>query len=254
MILEKELHIPLRQVRGETFFMYTIMIVEDDPKIAGLLQSHIERYGDRAVAVEDFEQVVQQFEQIKPHVVLLDINLPSYDGFYWCRQIRSISTCPIIFISARSGKMDQVMALENGADDYITKPFEHEIVMAKIRSQLRRVYGDYAARHEERKVELDGLTVYLERLEMALGDRKIQLTKKETILLETLLRRSPKLVSRETILEKLWDDSFVDDNTLSVNVTRVRKRLMELGITDALETVRGSGYRLNSNWKASSPS
>ncbi|SEA39528.1 response regulator transcription factor [Paenibacillus sp. 276b] len=234
--------------------MYTIMIIEDDPKIAGLLQSHIERYGDRAVAVEDFEQVVQQFEQIKPHVVLLDINLPSYDGFYWCRQIRSISTCPIIFISARSGKMDQVMALENGADDYITKPFEHEIVMAKIRSQLRRVYGDYATRHEERKVELDGLTVYLERLEMELGDRKIQLTKKETILLETLLRRSPKLVSRETILEKLWDDSFVDDNTLSVNVTRVRKRLTELGITDALETVRGSGYRLNSNWKASSPS
>ncbi|MFB8373910.1 response regulator transcription factor [Paenibacillus taichungensis] len=234
--------------------MYTIMIIEDDPKIAGLLQSHIERYGDRAVAVEDFEQVVQQFEQIKPHVVLLDINLPSYDGFYWCRQIRSISTCPIIFISARSGKMDQVMALENGADDYITKPFEHEIVMAKIRSQLRRVYGDYAASHEERKVELDGLTVYLERLEMELGDRKIQLTKKETILLETLLRRSPKLVSRETILEKLWDDSFVDDNTLSVNVTRVRKRLSELGITDALETVRGSGYRLNSNWKASSPS
>jgi len=254
MILERELHIPLRQVRGETFFMYTIMIIEDDPKIAGLLQSHIERYGDRAVAVEDFEQVVQQFEQIKPHVVLLDINLPSYDGFYWCRQIRSISTCPIIFISARSGKMDQVMALENGADDYITKPFEHEIVMAKIRSQLRRVYGDYAARHEERKVELDGLTVYLERLEMELGDRKIQLTKKETILLETLLRRSPKLVSRETILEKLWDDSFVDDNTLSVNVTRVRKRLTELGITDALETVRGSGYRLNSNWKASTPS
>ncbi|MFC9708364.1 response regulator transcription factor [Paenibacillus sp. NPDC056933] len=234
--------------------MYTIMIIEDDPKIAGLLQSHIERYGDKVVAVEDFEQVVQQFEQIKPHVVLLDINLPSYDGFYWCRQIRSISTCPIIFISARSGKMDQVMALENGADDYITKPFEHEIVMAKIRSQLRRVYGDYAARNEERKVELDGLTVYLERLEMELGDRKIQLTKKETILLETLLRRSPKLVSRETILEKLWDDSFVDDNTLSVNVTRVRKRLTELGITDALETVRGSGYRLNSNWKASSPS
>lgn len=234
--------------------MYTIMIIEDDPKIAGLLKSHIERYGDRAVTVEDFEQVVQQFEQMKPHVVLLDINLPSYDGFYWCRQIRSISTCPIIFISARSGKMDQVMALENGADDYITKPFEHEIVMAKIRSQLRRVYGDYAASHEERKVELDGLTVYLERLEMQLGDRKIQLTKKETILLETLLRRSPKLVSRETILEKLWDDSFVDDNTLSVNVTRVRKRLAELGITDALETVRGSGYRLNSNWKASSHS
>ncbi|GAB1155215.1 response regulator transcription factor [Paenibacillus illinoisensis] len=234
--------------------MYTIMIVEDDPKIAGLLKSHIERYGDRAVLVEDFERVLEQFEQIQPHVVLLDINLPSYDGFYWCRQIRTMSTCPILFISARSGKMDQVMALENGADDYITKPFEHEIVMAKIKSQLRRVYGDYAARDEERKVELEGLTVYLERLEIQLGERRVQLTKKETILLETLLRRSPKLVSRETILEKLWDDSFVDDNTLSVNVTRVRKRLAEIGIIDALETVRGSGYRLNANWNTASPS
>lgn len=229
--------------------MYTVLIIEDDPKIAGLLKSHIERYGDRAVIAEDFELVLQQFELLQPHVVLMDINLPSYDGYYWCRQIRSLSTCPILFISARSGKMDQVMALENGADDYITKPFEHEIVMAKIRSQLRRVYGDYATRHEERKVELHGLTIFLESMEMQLGEQKVQLTKKETILLETLLRRSPKLVSRETILEKLWDDSFVDDNTLSVNVTRVRKRLNELGITDALETVRGSGYRLNSNWK-----
>ncbi|MCM3172511.1 MULTISPECIES: response regulator transcription factor [unclassified Paenibacillus] len=229
--------------------MYTVLIIEDDPKIAGLLKSHIERYGDRAVIAEDFEQVLPQFELLQPHIVLMDINLPSYDGYYWCRQIRSLSTCPILFISARSGKMDQVMALENGADDYITKPFEHEIVMAKIRSQLRRVYGDYATRHEERKVELHGLTIFLESMEMQLGEQKVQLTKKETILLETLLRRSPKLVSRETILEKLWDDSFVDDNTLSVNVTRVRKRLNELGITDALETVRGSGYRLNSNWK-----
>ncbi|MCG7376576.1 response regulator transcription factor [Paenibacillus sp. ACRSA] len=229
--------------------MYTVLIIEDDPKIADLLKSHIERYGDRAVIVEDFELVLQQFELLQPHVVLMDINLPSYDGYYWCRQIRSLSTCPILFISARSGKMDQVMALENGADDYITKPFEHEIVMAKIRSQLRRVYGDYATRHEERKVELHGLTIFLESMEMQLGEQKVQLTKKETILLETLLRRSPKLVSRETILEKLWDDSFVDDNTLSVNVTRVRKRLNEIGITDALETVRGSGYRLNSNWK-----
>ncbi|WP_339277836.1 response regulator transcription factor [Paenibacillus sp. FSL W8-0426] len=230
--------------------MYTIMVIEDDPKIAGLLCSHIERYGDRAVKALDFEGILQQFEQLQPHLVLLDINLPSYDGFYWCRQIRTVSTCPILFISARSGKMDQVMALENGADDYITKPFEHEIVMAKIRSQLRRVYGDYAARHEERTVELDGLKLYLESMEIQWGDAKVQLTKKETILLETLLRRSPKLVSRETILEKLWDDSFVDDNTLSVNVTRVRKRLAELGISDALETVRGSGYRLINHWKA----
>lgn len=225
------------------------MIVEDDPKIAGLLKSHIERYGDQAEVVTDFENVLEQFKRLDPHVVLLDVNLPRYDGYYWCRQIRLVSTCPILFISARSGKMDQVMALENGADDYIPKPFEHEIVMAKVRSQLRRVYGDYAAKSEERKVELGGLTLYLESMELELGEQRVPLSKKETILLETLLRRSPRVVSRETILEKLWDDAFVDDNTLSVNVTRARKRLAELGIEQALETVRGSGYRLLVTWK-----
>lgn len=229
--------------------MYKIMIVEDDPKIAGLLKAHIERYGDEAVIFTQFDQVLDGFKQIMPHIVLMDVNLPSYDGYYWCRQIRTTSTCPILFISARSGKMDQVMALENGADDYIPKPFEYEIVMAKIRSQLRRVYGDYAAKAEERRVELEGLTLYLESMELELCGQKIQLSKKETILLETLLRRFPRVVSRETILEKLWDDAFVDDNTLSVNVTRVRKRLSELGIENALETVRGSGYRLNVTWK-----
>lgn len=229
--------------------MYKVMIVEDDPKLAGLLESHIRRYGNEGVLVSDFEHVLEKFQEIEPHVVLLDVNLPSFDGYYWCRMIRSVSTCPIIFISARSGTLDQLRALENGADDYITKPFHHDIVIAKIHSQLRRVYGDYASVSEERKVEKDGLTLYPERMELQLGEQTVALTKKETILLEILLGRSPRLVSRETILEKLWDDAFVDDNTLSVNITRVRKRLGELGIEDALETVRGSGYRLNSVWK-----
>lgn len=228
--------------------MYKIMIVEDDPKIAGLLQSHIQKYGDEGLIVEDFEHILDEFQAAEPHIVLLDINLPSFDGYYWCRQIRLVSTCPIIFISARSEKMDQVMALENGGDDYITKPFHYEIVMAKIRSQLRRVYGDYAA-SGERTVEQSGLVLYPERMELKLGGNSISLTKKETILIETLLERSPRIVSREIILDKLWDDTFVDDNTLSVNITRVRKRLSELGIGEALETVRGSGYRLNMTWK-----
>ncbi|GIO61732.1 response regulator transcription factor [Paenibacillus cineris] len=228
--------------------MYKILIVEDDPKIAGLLQSHIQKYGDEAIVIYDFDRVLDEFTAAAPHIVLLDVNLPSFDGYYWCRQIRQVSTCPIVFISARNEKMDQVMALENGGDDYITKPFHYEIVMAKIRSQLRRVYGDYAAAGE-RTVEQAGLVLYPERMEMKLGDKRISLTRKETILIETLLERSPRLVSRETILEKLWDDTFVDDNTLSVNITRVRKRLAELGIGEALETVRGSGYRLNMAWK-----
>ncbi|MEC0241111.1 response regulator transcription factor [Paenibacillus dokdonensis] len=229
--------------------MYKILIVEDDPKIADLLKSHIEKYGDTGIVIHDFDHVLEQFEKHMPHIVLLDINLPSFDGYYWCRQIRQKSTCPIIFISARSEKMDQVMALENGADDFITKPFYYEIVMAKIRSQLRRVYGDYASKNEERTVEKEGLILYPERMELKLGNQTVTLSKKETILIETLMERSPRVVSREVILEKLWDDAFVDDNTLSVNITRVRKRLAELGLEDALETVRGMGYRLHSTWK-----
>ncbi|MCJ8010064.1 response regulator [Lederbergia wuyishanensis] len=229
--------------------MAKIMIVEDDPKIAKLLQGHLEKYGYQATLAEDFDYIIELFMKVNPDLVLLDINLPSYDGYYWCRQIRKISTCPILFISARSGEMDQVMALENGADDFITKPFHYEVVMAKIRSQLRRAYGEYALKVEERTVEIDGLILYMERMEAKMGEKTVLLTKKEAILLETLMKRSPRLVNRETILEKLWDDqSFVDENTLNVNVTRVRKKLHELGIHEAIETVRGAGYRLVPNW------
>ncbi|MBS4196847.1 response regulator transcription factor [Lederbergia citri] len=229
--------------------MAKIMIVEDDPKIAKLLQNHLEKYGYQANITEDFDHIFELFTEINPDMVLLDVNLPSYDGYYWCRQIRKISTCPILFISARSGEMDQVMALENGADDFITKPFHYEVVMAKIRSQLRRAYGEYAPKVEERTVELEGLTLYMERMEVKKGDHIVSLTKKEAIMLEILMKRSPRVVSRETILEKLWDDqSFVDENTLNVNVTRVRKKLQELGIDDAIETVRGAGYRFIPNW------
>lgn len=227
--------------------MYKMLIVEDDPKIADLLKAHIEKYGDTAIVIHEFDRVLEQFQRHSPHIVLLDINLPSFDGYYWCRQIRQVSTCPIIFISARDGKMDQVMALENGADDFITKPFYYEIVMAKIRSHLRRAYGDYAVKNDERTVELGGLILYPERMELHFGKRSVPLSKKETILIETLMEYSPRVASREVILEKLWDDAFVDDNTLSVNITRVRKRLAELGLEETLETVRGLGYRLNLN-------
>lgn len=228
--------------------MYKIMIIEDDPKIAELLQTHIEKYGDEGIIVTDYERVLEQFQQLQPELVLLDVNLPRYDGYYWCRQIRTVSTCPIIFISARSGEMDQVMALESGGDDYITKPFHYEIVMAKIRSQIRRVYGDYAMK--ERVIEQAGLSLYPERMELHLKEKSTILTRKESLLLETLMQNSPRIVTRETILDKLWDDyNYVDDNTLSVNITRVRKKLAELGIEDALETIRGVGYRLNISWK-----
>ncbi|MGA8943234.1 MAG: response regulator transcription factor [Thermoactinomyces sp.] len=229
--------------------MATILIVEDDEKLQQLLKNHIEKYGYKAVVTTDFSQVLQQFEQVSPDLVLLDVNLPNYDGFYWCRQIRSISTCPILFISARDGKMEQVMALENGADDYITKPFHYEVVMAKIRSNLRRAYGAYA-KQGERVVEVEGLFLYPERLQLSLNKRKVTLTHKEAVLLETLMEHPMRVVSRDRLLEKLWDDQhFIDDNTLNVYVTRVRKKLGELGITSAIETVRGAGYMLKVAWR-----
>ncbi|MFS0725329.1 response regulator transcription factor [Paenibacillus sp. 1P07SE] len=232
--------------------MYKLMIVEDDAKIAQLLKHHIEKYGHEAEVVQDFEDVLGEFRSIRPHMVLMDVNLPRYDGFYWCRQLRTVSTCPILFISARSDEPDQVRAIENGGDDYLTKPFSYEIVMAKIRSQLRRVYGDYAAASGERKVESAGLVLYPERMVLQLAERTVTLTPRESALMETLMERAPRLVTRETMLEALWDDyTYVDDNALSVNVTRVRRKLAELGIADALETVRGTGYRLNDSWDGS---
>src|SRR3954451_1883022 len=140
--------------------MEKIMIVEDDRKIAEYLCSYIEKYGYEVTIAKNFDKIMSTFRDVAPNLLLLDINLPSYDGYYWCRQIRKESVCPVIFISARIGEMDQVMALENGGDDYITKPFSAEIVMAKIRSQLRRAYGEYATNHKDRVIENAGLTFF----------------------------------------------------------------------------------------------
>ncbi|MGZ0050958.1 response regulator transcription factor [Brevibacillus gelatini] len=229
--------------------MSTIMIVEDDPKINQLLQEQLEKYGFQTVNVEHFDRVMEVFVSKRPDLVLLDVNLPKFDGFYWCRQMRQESNCPILFISARESKMDQVMALENGADDYITKPFDYDVVLAKIRSQLRRAYGQYAAQEGERTVEVAGLKLFLERMELSINDTKIELSKKEALLLEALMNQYPRVVSRERLLEKLWDEQFVDENTLNVYITRVRGKLKDIGLEGAVETVRGSGYRLKATWE-----
>ncbi|MGG4144465.1 response regulator transcription factor [Paenibacillus algorifonticola] len=230
--------------------MHTIMLVEDDPKLSALLTSYMERYGYTVCVPDDFGAILGQFEQMRPELVLLDINLPRFDGYYWCRQIRTVSTCPILFISARAGEMDQVMALENGGDDYIAKPFHYEVVMAKIRSLLRRSYGEYASRPQERVYELDGLTMYPERLELELFGSHTALTKKEADIIELLMVHAPRYASRDEILEKLWDDqNYVDENTLNVNIARVRRKLQELGIQDGVETLRGTGYRLVPSWR-----
>ncbi|HWJ77284.1 MAG TPA: response regulator transcription factor [Niallia sp.] len=230
--------------------MQKIMIVEDDTKIAEYLSSYIKKYGYETIVASDFERIVETFREAKPDLLLLDINLPSYDGYYWCRQIRKESICPVIFISARTGEMDQVMAIENGGDDFITKPFHPDIVLAKIRSLLRRAYGEYATKQEERVLSQDGLSLYPERFELQFGNKMTQLTKKERDIIESLLTRYPRVSGRQDLLEKLWDEeAYVDENTLNVNMARVRKKFLELGIEDAVETVRGAGYRLRVTWK-----
>lgn len=221
-----------------------IFIIEDDYKIASLLAETLKRYQYEVEIVKNFEEIVEECMAFSPHLILLDINLPSYDGYYWCRQLRQYTKCPIIFISARSGEMDQIFALENGGDDFITKPFNYEIVLAKIKSHLRRTYGEYSSRQEERTVQLGQLTLYLERMELHVKNTEIPLQKKECAILNILMRESPKVVSRETLLEELWDDqAFVDENTLNVNMTRVRKKLTEYDVQSVIETVRGAGYR-----------
>lgn len=221
-----------------------IFIVEDDQKIASLLADTLRKYQYEVEIVNSFERIVEETLAFAPHIILLDINLPSYDGYYWCRQLRQFTKCPIIFISARSGEMDQIFALENGGDDFITKPFNYEIVLAKIRSHLRRTYGEYSSRQEERTVSLGQLTLYLERMELHKKKIEIPLQRKECIILDLLMGQAPKVVSREKLLEELWDDqAFVDENTLNVNMTRVRKKLADYGVSSVIETVRGAGYR-----------
>jgi len=226
-----------------------IYIVEDDISISTLLKDYMNKYGFEAVIVENFNHIIEEFDELSPSVVLLDVNLPKFDGFYWCAKIRQKSNVPIIFISARDSGMDQIRALESGADDYITKPFYYDVVIAKIKSYIRRAYGEYSPKLDERIVELDGLKFYPERLELKYKSKDLVITKKEGILLECLMKKYPKVVSRDYLLEKIWDDiEFVEENTLNVNVSRIRKRLYDLGIEDGVQTVRGVGYKLNKTW------
>lgn len=233
--------------------MYKLWIVEDDDKIADILKNYIEKYGYTVGRADPRRDIKSQFVEEAPHLVLLDINLPMYDGFYWCRQIRTVSNVPILFISARTGEMDQVMAIENGGDDYITKPFHLDLVMAKIKGALRRAYGEYAAQGGAGTQELSELNgLYWDRARNILewNGGRTDLTKNEFLLFDSLAQKPERVVSREELLERLWDDvDFVDDNTLTVNVARVRKKLEELGIQGAIETVRGQGYKLLPVWR-----
>ncbi|WP_163102487.1 response regulator transcription factor [Peribacillus alkalitolerans] len=231
-----------------------IFIIEDDIKLAELLTKKLNQNDFETEVFNGTENILGAIEVKKPALILLDIELPKFDGFYWCRQIRTITTCPIIFITARAGDMEQILALEQGADDYVTKPFHTDVLMAKIRSHLRRSLGEYASLASERKIEFQGINLFPERLEVSFNGRTTLLTYKESRLLECLLKKAPHIVSRDSLFEALWDDEgWVDENTLNVNVNRVRKKLAsELMLDDCIETIRGAGYRLYK--KESAPS
>ncbi|MCR8843223.1 response regulator transcription factor [Paenibacillus sp. SC116] len=231
--------------------MYRIMIVEDDDKIASILQSSLEKYNYLVTRATNFKALKEDLIAIQPDLILLDIHLPAYDGFYWCRQFRTVTNAPIIFVSARAGEMDQVMAIENGGDDYITKPFHLDILLAKVKSVLRRTYGEYAAvsASNGEELNLNGLLLHRTKNTLEWQSKRVDLTKNESLLLGCLMEKVDTIVSRDTLLEALWDDvDFVDDNTLTVNVTRVRKKMEELGLHKVIETIRGQGYRLLTGW------
>lgn len=221
--------------------MLKIMIVEDDETIRDLLLENIVKWGFDGIVVQDFQDVMQTFVQSEPHLVLLDINLPSYDGFYWCGKMREVSNVPIMFISSRDTRMDMVMAMNMGGDDYIQKPFYVDVLMAKINALIRRTYSYIDT--DLSVIEHDGVVLNVKDGNIMYQDKKIELTKNEFKILYILMENKGHVVSREKMMRSLWEDeSFVDDNTLTVNIARIRKKLADIEKTDFLKTKKGQGY------------
>lgn len=220
--------------------MYQILIVEDDKTIESNLIEGLSKWGFQATGIEDLSNVVTEFTNINSHIVLMDISLPFYNGYYWCGEIRKISKVPIIFVSSNSDNMDIVMAINMGGDDFITKPFSMEIVVAKVQALLRRAY-DY--RPETNNVEHKGAVLNLKEASLYYNKEKIDLTKNEFRILQILMENKNEVVSRDKIMKKLWDnDSFIDDNTLTVNLNRLRKKLETNNLKDFIVTKKGLGY------------
>lgn len=227
--------------------MYKLMIIEDDAKLQKLLKDYLERYEYCVTAINDFKDIDGQFEAIKPDLVLLDINLPYLDGYYVCRAIRRKSHTPIIIISARSGDMEQILGMECGADDYIIKPLNTEILLSKIKALLRRTNGEYSTKAVDNSC-INGFQLDEGSFKLYWKDQISELSKNEFKLIRKFLENKDRIISREELLQELWDDSaFVDDNTLTVNVTRIRSILADMGLNDIIRTKRGSGYLFDSS-------
>lgn len=221
---------------------YSLLVVEDDAVIAGEMKLHLEKWGYEVHCAEDFGNVLAEFVLLSPQLVLMDIGLPFYNGYYWCTQIRQVSQVPIIFVSSAGDNMNIVMAVNMGGDDFVVKPFDPEVLSAKVQAMLRRTY---AFREQTNIMECRGAILNLTDASLLVNGEKLELTKNEFKILQLLFENAGQTVSREAIMKRLWDnDCFVDDNTLTVNMTRLRKKLEGAGADLPIQTKKGIGYQI----------
>lgn len=219
---------------------HKILIVEDDAAIAGAITRILDSWQMESRCARDFRDVLREFTEYDPHLVLMDVTLPFFNGYHWCSEIRKISAVPVLFVSSAAENMNIVMAVDMGGDDFIAKPFDPAVLMAKIRALLRRTYdlGDRVPVIEHR-----GAVLNLNDGTLLCDGKKTELTRNEFRILQTLLESRGKVVSRETLMTRLWEyDLYVEENTLTVNMTRLRKKLAAAGLTDYITTRVGSGY------------
>ena len=222
--------------------MHKILLVEDDEVIRQQVKKILEQWGYEVVLVEDFMEVLSIFVKEEPQLVLMDIGLPLFNGYHWCQEIRKVSKVPIMFLSSRDQAMDIVMAINMGGDDFVTKPFDQNVLLAKIQGLLRR---SYEFGKDQSLLEYMGVILNLKAMDLVYQGEVVSLTKNEFQILQVLFERSGNIVSREDLMKELWNsDFFIDDNTLSVNVARLRKKLEAVGLNDFIETKKGVGYGL----------
>ena len=220
--------------------MYRIYIVEDDRDIAGVLKKHISSWGFEVACSENFQNILAEFVDFDPQLVLMDITLPFFNGYHWCSEIRKFSRVPIVFLSSAADNMNMIMAMNMGADDFISKPFDLQVLTAKLQAILRRTY-DFGGQMSV--LEHRGAVLNFSDGSLTWQGRKVELTKNEQKILQCLMENWGTVVSRQSLMERLWaTDNFVDENTLTVNVNRLRKRLEQAGLTDFITTRKGMGY------------
>lgn len=218
-----------------------VYLIEDDLSIFELIKERFAQWTIEVIGPTDFQRIMDDFLTEQPQLVIIDIQLPVFDGFHWCREIRAISKVPILFLSSRDHPMDMVMAMQMGADDFVQKPFHMEVLLAKVQALFRRTY-DYKEQPTE-ILRWNGAMIDYDRATVEYNGKQIELTKNELFILKVLLKSSGQIVSRDELMRKLWDDErFVNDNTLTVNVNRLRQRLDEIGLKDVIVTKKGLGY------------